>query len=175
MKVKSTGAAIASAVAVLASSAAHAVVYNIGTLPIAPSAYTNFAQVASGPSPAFFDQYTFIFPTDQGLASAAAVSLTVGELYNIQGLTVSLFTSAGSLVATGTQSGNSVTLSNVSLTSGSSYRYDVTGTVSGSLGGQYTFVAQAVPEPETYALFLAGLGAIGFMARRRKHTGLQPA
>lgn len=26
----------------------------------------------------------------------------------------------------------------------------------------------AVPEPETYALFLAGLGAVGFMARRRK-------
>jgi hypothetical protein len=25
-----------------------------------------------------------------------------------------------------------------------------------------------VPEPETYALFLAGLGAVGFMARRRK-------
>jgi len=26
----------------------------------------------------------------------------------------------------------------------------------------------SVPEPETYALFLAGLGAVGFMARRRK-------
>jgi hypothetical protein len=26
----------------------------------------------------------------------------------------------------------------------------------------------AVPEPETYAMFIAGLGALGFMARRRR-------
>jgi hypothetical protein len=29
-------------------------------------------------------------------------------------------------------------------------------------------VAAPVPEPETYAMMLAGLGLLGFMARRRK-------
>ncbi len=31
-----------------------------------------------------------------------------------------------------------------------------------------TFSASPVPEPETYALFMAGLAAVGFVARRRK-------
>lgn len=37
-----------------------------------------------------------------------------------------------------------------------------------ALKGNFTPVA-AVPEPETYAMLLAGLGLIGFMARRRKN------
>lgn len=40
-------------------------------------------------------------------------------------------------------------------------------TASLNFGGSVT-LTQAIPEPETYALMLAGLGAIGFMARRRK-------
>nr|WP_316640316.1 FxDxF family PEP-CTERM protein [uncultured Roseateles sp.] len=43
----------------------------------------------------------------------------------------------------------------------------------GTVYGQYNIQAnavQAVPEPETYALLLAGLGCIGFVARRRKQA-----
>ena len=38
-----------------------------------------------------------------------------------------------------------------------------------SFGYTYTF-ANPVPEPETYAMLLAGLGLVGFMVRRRKHS-----
>ena len=44
----------------------------------------------------------------------------------------------------------------------------------GALRGQLQFVAtvsQPIPEPETYALMLAGLGVVGFMARRRARQG----
>jgi PEP-CTERM motif-containing protein len=37
-----------------------------------------------------------------------------------------------------------------------------------ALSGQIRDIVTSVPEPETYALFLAGLGAVGFMVRRRK-------
>ena len=35
-------------------------------------------------------------------------------------------------------------------------------------GGAFNFGVSPIPEPETYALMLAGLGMVGFMARRRK-------
>ena len=49
------------------------------------------------------------------------------------------------------------------------YRFLVTGTTAGSAGGIYAgaLTAQPVPEAETYAMMLAGLGLVGFMVSRR--------
>ena len=45
--------------------------------------------------------------------------------------------------------------------------------VQGAIGGgsaKYTPIMSAIPEPETYAMMLAGLGLLGFTARRRKNN-----
>ena len=65
-----------------------------------------------------------------------------------------------------TSDGSAATLSDdYSLIPGVLHAYKVSAT---DLGTYIT----PVPEPETYALMLAGLGLVGFMARRRKHAGL---
>jgi hypothetical protein len=49
------------------------------------------------------------------------------------------------------------------------YHLDMYGTLGANIG-QYavTLAAAPVPEPSTYALLLAGLGVVGFVARRRR-------
>jgi hypothetical protein len=40
--------------------------------------------------------------------------------------------------------------------------------VTSATTGFFAMAVAPIPEPETYAMLLAGLGLIGFMARRRK-------
>ena len=44
------------------------------------------------------------------------------------------------------------------------YAFNVLGFANGNIGGSYAgdMIATTVPEPETYALMLAGLGIVGF-------------
>ena len=53
--------------------------------------------------------------------------------------------------------------------SAGTYSLTFLGSGTGGYGGFYT--VSAVPEPETYAMFLAGLGALGLMASRRRNQG----
>jgi hypothetical protein len=149
-----------------ASSASMAVTYNIGTLPLAPTVYSNTASVAPG---SFSDTYNFVFPMTGVLASASAVSIQLQGLLDIRNLKVDLFDSSNTLIAAGA-SGMSSSVSNVPLLGGASYYYTVTGTATGLVGGAYAFIASAspIPEPGTYAMMLAGLAAVGFLALRRR-------
>lgn len=54
-----------------------------------------------------------------------------------------------------------------------SYQLRVAGNVTSTTPGDgkatyYTLSIMAVPEPETYAMFLAGLGLVGFIGRRKR-------
>ncbi|WP_317205306.1 FxDxF family PEP-CTERM protein [Janthinobacterium sp.] len=63
---------------------------------------------------------------------------------------------------------DSWSLTGLGLSAGS-YFLKVEGNVIGNGGGTYggDLTVSAVPEPETYAMLLAGLGLLGFAARRK--------
>ena len=48
------------------------------------------------------------------------------------------------------------------------YLYYFTGEVRGTLPTDISFYSTSVPEPESYAMLVGGLGVLGFVARRRK-------
>lgn len=65
--------------------------------------------------------------------------------------------------------GNSLTLNYDQPLSGASF-FTVTGVSNGTAGAIYAgAMAAAVPEPETYAMLLAGLGLMGAVVRRRSN------
>lgn len=150
------------------SAIAQAATFNIGTLPVAPLVYTNTTTVSGS----FTDIYNFVFPTLGATASGSAVSINISPVLDIDNINVSIFTAANTLVSAGPTGASSV-LFDVPLMPGASYYYRVTGLATGQSGGFYSFLASAapIPEPETYALMLAGLAVEGFMAQRRRRGG----
>lgn len=146
---------------------------DIGTDPTSEFAYT----VTHEPS-SFNDVFTFNLSTASDTITSA-VSLEQpafggGFDYAIANGTFGLYSDAdgdglnGTLISSTTFGGNSTSLAVNSVGAGS-YYWAISGNATGNLGGIYNFTTNTapVPEPETYALMLAGLGLLGFVGKRR--------
>ncbi len=168
----------AAAIAALTSVGAFAVTGPVS--PVAPAPSASFANTVVG---AFTDIWQF----NLGSPSIVAASLTNVEVSifgnstgGILGLHAwlngtEIFGSISSSTTYPFGPGNPLTITTqvkaggVALPAGVNYELKISGTgitgTSASYGGN--LVATPVPEPETYAMMLAGLGALGFLARRR--------
>jgi hypothetical protein len=120
----------------------------------------------------FTNNYTFTAPTTESLTFYAEVwtantfSATLGLAGSTgQALTANIPVQYGARTLTGT----------FALTAGNTYTLSVSGDMANAFPDNYYYglvsvpaLVASVPEPETYAMLLAGLGVIGAIARRRK-------
>jgi len=175
-------AAVVSAM-ILGAASAQATVYDFGThAPVELSALVSPGAGGAAPG-AISDFYTFEIVGGLQSLSSTVVASNVGTVLNITGGMYGVFSfgangmfeSGGGddVMAPGSPYNFDGTTGSMthSLTVGpGKYYYAVVGASTGSVGGYYTLVSSvaAVPEPQTYLMLLGGLGAIGFVAARRR-------
>lgn len=148
--------------------------YDFGTLDASAStlAVTTFGRAGST-----FEEYanfTIAQPSDlSGAANTYALTFMGVNVLDIHDLVIDVWNRShpdGSTLL-GSFSGNNLTASLGTFSAGQ-YHLDISGTFGRSaMGGQYSVslaAVPAVPEPGTYAMMLAGLGVLVFMARRRR-------
>lgn len=134
----------------------------LGTIDNLPITISNIV-----PAGIFQDVYSFSI-ADPGSLSGNAVAINFGS-YNILGLTVTLQDSTFAVIGSDANPSDGFTFSGLAA---GNYALNVLGFATGTGGGFYAggFITETapIPEPETYAMLLAGLGMIAFMVKRRR-------
>ncbi len=145
--------------------------HNLGALtsPFTLSFGDSISQLHVLTGTTFLDHFTFSLSPPSNFNSFAA-TLDLGAVSQISGLSASLYTGGGTLVASGVTFGSALSIVPTTSIASGAYDLRISGTVTGTNFGSFagTMNAAPVPEPETYAMMLAGLGLMGFVARRRK-------
>lgn len=152
--------------------------YNLGTLDT--SFTTLFVTVLSSGSFSEFAQFDIppLYGSTNGASNTYALTITlpgptVVTIGSISTFTMEVVsgTPASPGASVGGPYGAGASFTGLPMSPGT-YHLAFVGSVSG-VGGQYSASIQAipVPEPETYAMMLAGIGAISFVAWRRRRQG----
>ena len=154
----------------------------VASLPSSLNYGNSFASATTGNT--FYDAYYFTIPN--GSANSVTSSINLDSILGLSNLRARLYAGNtndttfalpsiienwGTTVNFSPSVGiTTVVLDPISLLAGS-YTLQVKGTVAGLSGGSYAGVlniANPVPEAQSYAMLLAGLGVIGFISRRRR-------
>jgi hypothetical protein len=119
----------------------------------------------------FLDHYLFTVSAAFSISLQDTLYGGTNGSYGISGLNATIYDSSVIPVAVyGPTAGVLNTTPSGSLAAGS-YDLRIDGTAAaggGSYWGAVTLTTAPIPEPETYAMMLAGLGLMGFVARRRR-------
>ena len=117
--------------------------------------------------PVFFDTYSFSVTGPNSTLSGGAFAVYISSFTAV--LQDSTFAAIGS----DTSPWDGFTFSGLAAGNYALSFFGATTNAAAAYGGVITTVVTAapVPEPETYALMLAGLGMVGFIASRRRHNG----
>ncbi len=173
MKFNKLSQSVATAVLLLAgATSSHAATYNLGSATTGAPLSFNAALTSSGP---FSDIFTFTLPASVSVGFSL-INFPVTGLFNTMLTSASLLSNADGtlfnaddrMVTSGLASSSGISFT-TGPTTGGTYYLSVSGISNGAQGGLYNgaISVAAVPEPETFAMLLAGLGVMGFIARRR--------
>jgi hypothetical protein len=138
------------------------VVYDLGTAQDGIAIWENFSSTGG-------TQSNFLIGNWYSTETWSGLSVGTGNTFSFSGLDIDLIQSVATGSVTGSILGGPTSLANASF---SVYFNDNSwGTAKLSQlnwSENQTLTITAVPEPETYAMLLAGLGFVGAIARRRK-------